>query len=697
MTRQNQLVPTLAIALAILYIIVLITPSFHYGPTDKIMPMVVNSGVEPDQKRPWNVLEADGVLQFQPWRKLVLESWAHGEIPQWNPYQLAGTPLLANSQSAGLYPPHVLLGVLHVPWDLAMRILLALHLFLCYLGMRALALSMRARLVYAEIFSLAFAASPFLTAWSPLPSVVYTVAWIPMTLFWVRQACRGRGSPAWVGLGIGMMLLSGHLQFASYGLLAVLCFGLTHLRVARIRAAWVVLAAVGGGLLAMPQVLPALEFSKISHRAGAASEQGYEAYKASSITARELPALLEPRVLGRPGVKIAFEGLPEKVGATWLPFLKRGGNFAESAFGLTFVVLAGVVALRQRSRLAVRFGFGLMLLSLLLMAPTFLQRLMYFAVPGWSSTGSPGRAGVLFLIGGVIVATTATGRGLHKRSSIFWGLCGLATLCHFVFMRELGWHPLFIIAPLAWGFGMWHFMLNGGWLPLRLLNAAVVLFMFDRMTSVTLPRSLSTAPDVAPLERVAWINDKWNLYVTPKATMPGNLSSLYGIRDIAGYDSLMSADTVALLKGVAEPPPENGNLLLTRSTALPESLADLGVTHVFRANPDGKGEHIRIPGPGIVTGGEVLRTTAGRWELRATGPMTVRERNLPGWSLTVNGTPTELPPGTWLTAPNAASRDQVVFTYRAPGMDKGFQLACGGMLAILLASFLARGPGKVKS
>ncbi|HSI71841.1 MAG TPA: hypothetical protein VK934_01580, partial [Fimbriimonas sp.] len=76
------------------------------GPFDQIRQMQPWVGPVPAQ--PWDVLQADGVLQFYPWRQLVFESWGRFQVPFWNHYELAGTPLLANSQSAAFYPPHIL-------------------------------------------------------------------------------------------------------------------------------------------------------------------------------------------------------------------------------------------------------------------------------------------------------------------------------------------------------------------------------------------------------------------------------------------------------------------------------------------------------------------------------------------------------------------------------------------------------------
>ncbi|MFQ3677997.1 MAG: hypothetical protein SNJ74_08640, partial [Fimbriimonadaceae bacterium] len=62
------------------------------GPWDQIRQMAPWS--EETRAQPWDVLQADGALQFHGWRDLVFESWSRGEVPAWNPYQLGGTPRL---------------------------------------------------------------------------------------------------------------------------------------------------------------------------------------------------------------------------------------------------------------------------------------------------------------------------------------------------------------------------------------------------------------------------------------------------------------------------------------------------------------------------------------------------------------------------------------------------------------------------
>ena len=72
------------------------------GPFDQIRQMAPWNGPAPAQA--WDVLQADGVLQFYGWRGLVFESWGKGQLPLWNPYQLCGTPLLADSTVGSVLP-----------------------------------------------------------------------------------------------------------------------------------------------------------------------------------------------------------------------------------------------------------------------------------------------------------------------------------------------------------------------------------------------------------------------------------------------------------------------------------------------------------------------------------------------------------------------------------------------------------------
>ena len=94
---------------------------------------------------PWDVLQADSVLEFYSWRDQVFSAWSRGQLPLWNHFELNGTPLLANSQSGALYPPHILAGIAQLPAAPAMALLAWAHLFWAALGTYALCRRLRGR------------------------------------------------------------------------------------------------------------------------------------------------------------------------------------------------------------------------------------------------------------------------------------------------------------------------------------------------------------------------------------------------------------------------------------------------------------------------------------------------------------------------------------------------------------------------
>lgn len=56
------------------------------------------------------------LLQFYPWHEIAKQILLSGRLPLWNPWVGMGAPLLANAQSALLYPPNWLLLVLPVDY-----------------------------------------------------------------------------------------------------------------------------------------------------------------------------------------------------------------------------------------------------------------------------------------------------------------------------------------------------------------------------------------------------------------------------------------------------------------------------------------------------------------------------------------------------------------------------------------------------
>ena len=681
------------------------------GPFDQIRQMAPWNGPAPD--RPFDVLQADAVLQFYPWRDMVFDAWGKMQLPLWNPYQLAGTPLLANSQSAGFYPPHIFLGLMHVPTHWAITLLAWFHLALAGLGVMALARRLGATSEGGAIGGVLFSGSAFMLAWTALPSVISTVAWIPWVLYGVYGLFENRSSLitfAGLAFATGMMLLAGHLQFAFYGLLGAIVV-LLFLFVfslfdksyktykTNLRSLFLGILGLGvGGGLAAPQLLPVLEYSKFSHRRNVASEEGYKAYVAGAIAPFELVGLIYPTAVGLP-----FEFAPEAkpLSQYWPALVKQGANFAEGAIGIGPLALFGLLIFPWR-RTPKKFWVPLATLGVLafLMAlGTIVNKPFYFLIPGWSSTGSPGRIGVLFLLATfVISAISISKEALVAERNMARDLVGISgTIIAIVgtliaanwattnlsvrfpnmdpdTLKTIGKQGGLFSSMLA------SFMLVAAFQNLTRLKDSVqstrwiflVLFSFVpsgfflfKLVDSDMPLEMSNGID-SKSTRAAFINDPWELIVAAPATMPPNTASLFRMHDLGGYDSLLHKDThlfLGYVNGQDPAPPANGNMQFIKPTADPLKLLEAGVTDVYSrapviANrqpetmengllhyqlaPQARAIFIR---PGKTQPFVPIKVQDGydRQFIDVTGPgmLVVKDRLMPGWKAIVGGA--ELP------------------------------------------------------
>ena len=713
------------------------------GPYDQIRQMAPWNGPVPEA--PWDVLQADAVLQFAGWRSMVFEAWGSGELPAWNPYSLCGTPLLANSQSAGLYPPHILLGVLHVPWPLAMTLLAWFHLFAAGAGVFVLCRRLGATEGAGLLGGVMFTTSTFHVAWTALPSVVTTCAWIP----WVLAGVVGVVDRGWkripaLAVPTALLLLGGHLQFAAYGLMAaVLWLAFSAGRNPRTWACALAGLALGA-CLAAPQVLPTLQYAKFSHRQNTPTDDGYAAYAAGALQPFHTIGLVFPPLLGMP-TEAVTQGAGKfalRLPAHWPAYVQRGGNFAESAVGigpLAFALLFGLGVL-VRARAAWRAPVALGVFGLLLAFGTPLNRLLYFYAPGWSATGSPGRAGVLFVLGACVVAALAADHAPAPASRRGWGLVSAVVGALVVSLYALRfvvpgmaswadeepglvgavaaqgtapWLPAALLAAAMACGALWAWWAKGWSIAKSLLPAAVLCpIVLGAGTLVrTSANSDLSVPDASPTTRYAFVNNSWDLLVAEPALMPPNIAGLSRIHDAGGYDSLLHRDTVQMLQGAVgqnPAPPENGNMMFIKPTYDPGRLADAGVSEVwslvplprpFFDNVQGLLRREALASPGIAHGphgaAQIAGEGFGTWVLRASGPgpLTLRDRNMPGWTATVDGVSAPIGAGLWKQVELAAGEHVVALRYTPPGLHQGLALAGGALLALLLLALVRRSLG----
>jgi hypothetical protein len=729
------------------------------GPFDQIRQMAPWN--QPAPGRPWDVLQADGVLQFHQWRGLVFEAWSGFELPFWNHYQLAGTPLLANSQSAALYPPHILVGLLRIPTALGMVLLAWFHLALAGLGAYYLARRLGANAVGGVVAGLSFSLSAFMVSWTGLPSVITTVAWIPWALgLTVAVFQQGRVS-AWrtaamLALTLGMMVLGGHLQFSAYGFLAVGLMGVWMLgTVVRPEASDADiesvpsptlinhpalrsslrfgLAVAAGVLLAAPQLLPVLQYSEFSHRRGVATAAGYEAYKAGAIKPFELVGLVHPNLVGTPSE--FAPGLDVQLPGYWRAFVKRGGNFAEGALGVGPLVIA--LLFFSWRRLAWRRVGGILLIgivAILLATGSPIGQILYFGVPGWSATGSPGRISVLFVLALCVLAGVAASREPSDAHREKWhpylpiiGMVVAAVVSVYTVMFGLGglspWMPTLNQEALAMiidrstagprAMAMISTLivasLVGYWIakdrrPQWALPAAAVLGLLFSVPQVLRfsPSDDLTIRDMPDLERVAFVNQHWDLLTATPALAPPNTGIASRVHEVGGYDSLIHRDTVRMLQVInrGDPaPPANGNMMFVKPDYNLDGLIHAGVSRVYTRSAEGEvaitpvqGRRIEVSrADGSSSPATIVSEGFSFILVEAEGPgrLVLRDRMMPGWSAMVGGRPVEINPHNsedplWRTIDLPDGKSVVKFLYVPPGFTTGVAVGLPVWLAVLL-------------
>jgi len=243
----------------------------------------------------WKILLTNQILvgldlftYFYPYRAYVAQALRAGHLPLWNSYLFCGAPLLANPQSAVLYPLHWPLLWLEPPkmiaWSMALHLWLAGAFAYAY-GRRSLQLEPLAAFGGA----LTFVGSGFLGAQAEQINQLNATAWLPLVLLLLDEAShsygkRWRRAVILLSVTITLQFLAGHTQAFYINMVAL---GLSTVWPGLEWAAgWIRrrerpsgrppthgllaygLATLLGLGLAGAQLLPTLELSRLSMRGG---------------------------------------------------------------------------------------------------------------------------------------------------------------------------------------------------------------------------------------------------------------------------------------------------------------------------------------------------------------------------------------------------------------------------------------------
>jgi len=531
---------------------------------------------------PWNVLQFDGITQFYPWRFFAAQTWRSGLVPLWNPHQFCGTPFLANGQSAVLYPPNLIF--LTMPVRFAFGWSALLHL--AFTGMAAYLFFRRAggsSRWGAAIGAACWQLSTWQVSWLALPTFLNTSAWLPAALlgvYYVAKAPSPRRSAA-LAVIVAMMVLAGHLQIAFYCLSLTLIYGIYLVIAEKVAPRNWTRAAIACGsiafLLTAAQILPTVELSRLSARGGAkASASGYSAYISLAMPIEQTAGLFVP-------------GLPYPENAGYV-----------GVFGLMLALIAMMNSARKKLRI---FFGAVAVVALLIAMGTPINMLLYYAIPGFASTGSPARILVIFTFGIAFLASQGVDDVLSNEKRVFAGTgaysliailtigLALASLVH-LDSNYLAYaqNDLRLFTGLLLG------CLAVLWLLRRKTiapaSAATLIFLvtvvdlifvnFGYNPVVNSTEVYPVTPVIAWLQqhagydRVMPLNARWSNTEPPLAVLPPNGATVYSLYDLQGYDSLQTRayrEFANAMNARGDIPPENGNITFTFAAGSPQARA----------------------------------------------------------------------------------------------------------------------------
>ncbi|MBE9529004.1 MAG: YfhO family protein, partial [Proteobacteria bacterium] len=207
-----------------------------------------------------------------PTNRTIGNLYRSGELPLWNPYQGAGTPLLADYSTRALFPYQILENISPAAWaDLFLLGRLLIAGFFTYLFLSAMGLGLVPALFGGLLYMLSGVFSWFIT----LEQFVNVAMVLPVLLYSVELLIkRGRWSstPA-VALSFALVILAGQPEVALYVLFLAASYFLFqsillyHRAPARLGGLLLkaIVAMVVGLMLSAPLTLPFLKFVDLSY------------------------------------------------------------------------------------------------------------------------------------------------------------------------------------------------------------------------------------------------------------------------------------------------------------------------------------------------------------------------------------------------------------------------------------------------
>jgi hypothetical protein len=252
----------------------------------------------------------DFVEYVFPMQAFAAKSFAHGEIPFWNPYTFGGMPFLADLQVGFFYLFNRLLSLFTLSGNnlpiLGLEIIIILHFFISQINTYALARYFKVSSYGALISAVSYSFSMFMVGHVIHPMIVYQLAWLPLVLMLFVKAFDTKKIfyAIIAGAILGMAMLSGHPQTTLYVVTLLGLVGLYQLfflfknskfsrSIVKAILIFFIPFVIAVGIFAI-QYLPSKELSRFAQR----NEVSYTKATEGALQFKQIYTAIVPKLFG---------------------------------------------------------------------------------------------------------------------------------------------------------------------------------------------------------------------------------------------------------------------------------------------------------------------------------------------------------------------------------------------------------------
>ncbi len=346
-THQHRTAAALFALLVLAYLWPVLVGGGMLAPTSVLFTMPPWRGLAPhDVLHYYNQGIGDVPLSYYPWDVLARQLIHAGTFPAWNTHALAGTPFFANAEVAWASPFSLPLWIL--PLNYGLGAAAAIKLWLAGFGTYLLVRELRLGFWPGMLAGIAFALCAFNVVWLSYEVFLSVAAMLPWTLLLSERIAR-RGRPVH-GLALAgvtaVALTGGHPGTQVHVLAATVLYALLRMLLTpdletreRLRRLGLVGTALAlGALVTAVVLLPAQQAALGSAGAAARAGGGAEHFNGAHMPIGVLRTMLLPDWWGRPSEVILGPA----------PYNER------TFYAGTIALLLAVLAVATRSRAAWR-------------------------------------------------------------------------------------------------------------------------------------------------------------------------------------------------------------------------------------------------------------------------------------------------------------------------------------------------------